>query len=82
MRRFEDAKATGCASPASAGSAERRLAAVDREEAHTFRVAALTPETATDAVHGWLAQHALRALSVGDWTITETGSALSMSRVG
>ncbi len=41
-------------------------------------VAALTPETATEAVHAWLAEHAPGALGVSDWTITETASALSM----
>jgi len=41
-------------------------------------VAALTPETATEVAHAWLAEHAPDALGVSDWTVTETASALSM----
>jgi uncharacterized protein len=41
-------------------------------------VAALTPETTTEAVHAWLADPTHDVLGVSDWTVTEIASALSM----
>lgn len=41
-------------------------------------VAALTPESSTESVHGWLADRAPGELGVSDWTVTEIASALSM----
>jgi len=41
-------------------------------------VAALTPETFTEAVHAWLAEHMHDVLGVSDWTVTEIASTLSM----
>lgn len=41
-------------------------------------IAALTPETSTEAVHAWLADRTDDVLGVSDWTVTEIASALSM----
>lgn len=41
-------------------------------------IAALTPETSTEAVHAWLSDRRHDVLGVSDWTVAETASALSM----